>query len=103
VVQVLLAKDNIELDSKDKDKQTPLSWASQVGWSAVIEMLLATGQVDPDAKDTNGRTALSWVAGRSHTDKRVVELPSHKAMCTQIQTTIWVKPHVQWPQKMEII
>ena len=51
VVKLLLAKDGVDPDSKDRYGQTPLSWAAGNGHEAVVRLLLAKDGVDPDSKD----------------------------------------------------
>ena len=62
MVELLLATDKVELNSKDKRGHTPLCRAARNGHEAVVRLLLATGQVDIDAKDNSGQTALLWAA-----------------------------------------
>jgi ankyrin repeat protein len=46
---------------------TPLSWAAENGYNAIVHLLLAKDGVDPDLKDSQfGRTPLSWTAGGGH-------------------------------------
>ena len=49
VVELLLARHGVEVDSKDNGGRTPLSWAAKKGHKAV-----------------NGRTPLSWAVGGGH-------------------------------------
>ena len=72
MVKLLLAKDGVDLDSKDKDGRTPLSLAARIGHEAVVKLLLAKDGVDPDSEDICGRTPLSYTAGNGH--EAVVEL-----------------------------
>jgi len=67
VVKQLLARDGVDLDSKDKNGQTPLSWAAEKGYKAVVKQLLATDSVNLDSKDTQyGRTPLLWAAANGY-------------------------------------
>jgi ankyrin repeat protein len=50
-VKLLLAKDGMDPDFKDKYDPTPLSWAARNGQEAVVELLLAKDAVDPGYKD----------------------------------------------------
>jgi ankyrin repeat protein len=45
VVELLLQKDNIDLNSKDNNGQTPLSWAAEKGNKEVVELLLIKGGI----------------------------------------------------------
>jgi len=58
VVQLLLEK-GADIESKDTDGQTPLSWAAQDGCEAVVQLLLEKG-ADIESKDTDGQTPLLW-------------------------------------------
>lgn len=62
VVKRLLTTGKVDIDIKDNNSRTPLSWAAKQGHEAIVKLLLATGKVDVDAKDHNGRTPLSWAA-----------------------------------------
>jgi ankyrin repeat protein len=73
VVQRLLREDGIDLNSKDNDGRTPLSWAvAEKGNREVVDLLLKRGS-GINFQDDNGRTPLSWaVAVRGN--QEVVEL-----------------------------
>jgi hypothetical protein len=67
IVNLLLAKDNIDPDLKDSQYgRTPLSWAARDGHEAVVKLLLETGQVEVDSKDKDDPTPLSWAIEREH-------------------------------------
>ncbi|RFU23836.1 hypothetical protein B7463_g12501, partial [Scytalidium lignicola] len=72
VVELLLAKDDVDINSKDNDGQSPLTWAVQNEHEAIIELLLAKNDVDVNSKDNNGRTPLSFAAENG--DEAVVKL-----------------------------
>ena len=55
-VEVLLAKDGVDPDSKDLYGRTPLLCAANYGHAAVVEVLLAKDGVDPNSKDVDGWT-----------------------------------------------
>ena len=63
VVKLLLNTYNIEVDTKDENGRTVLSWAATQG-SEYVKMLLDTGKVDIDTKDMNGRTPLLWAVAK---------------------------------------
>jgi ankyrin repeat protein len=58
LIKLLLAEDGVDLDSKDKQGQTPLSWAVAKGHEAVVKLLLTEDAIDPDSKNIYGRTPL---------------------------------------------
>ena len=68
VVELLLAKERVDPDSKDNTySRTPLSWAARNGHEAVVKLLLAMERVDPDSKDNKySRTPLSYAAENGH-------------------------------------
>ena len=72
IIRLLLAADNVDVESKDRDSRTPLSWAAGNGHEAVVQLLLATDNVDVESKDRHGRTPLSQAAGNGH--EAVVQL-----------------------------
>jgi ankyrin repeat protein len=66
IVELLLATGNVDVDSKNKDGQTPLWWAASGGHEAVVKLLLATDKVDVDSRDNYGQTPLSRAAWAGH-------------------------------------
>ena len=65
-MKLLLETGKVDVDSKDSDSRTPLSWAAEFGQEAVVKLLLETGKVDVDSKDSDSRTPLSWAAQNRH-------------------------------------
>ncbi len=61
-MKLLLAKDRVDPDSKSNSGRTPLSWAAESGYHAVVKLLLVKDGVDPDSKSNSGQTPLSWAA-----------------------------------------
>ena len=62
VVKLLLEK-GADMESKDKDGRTSLSWAAQNGNEAVVKLLLEKG-ADLESKDNKySRTPLLWLHG----------------------------------------
>jgi ankyrin repeat protein len=59
------AEKGAELDSKDDDGRTPLSWAAALGYEAVAKLLLEKG-AELESKDDDGQTPLLWAAARGH-------------------------------------
>ncbi|POR33318.1 Uncharacterized protein TPAR_06484 [Tolypocladium paradoxum] len=68
VIQQLLETGKVDIDIKDKDGRTPLSWAAANGNEDIVPLLLTTGKVDIDTKDNDGRTPLSWAAAKGSED-----------------------------------
>ena len=65
VVKVLLKHDGIDVESRDDEGRTPLSWAASGGAFAVVDAFLGHGVgVDVNAKDNRGRRPLEWAAAR---------------------------------------
>jgi ankyrin repeat protein len=62
----------IEVNSKDEDGRTPLSWAAKEGHEAVVKLLLAISTIEVNSKDKNGQTPLSYAVEERH--KAVVKL-----------------------------
>jgi hypothetical protein len=50
----LISAGKVDMDSKDSEGQTPLSWAVGNGHEAIVKLLLDTGKVDADSKDSGG-------------------------------------------------
>jgi hypothetical protein len=66
VVELLLAKNGVDSDSKDSHRLTPLSWAARAGHAAVVKLLLDKGGVNINSKDYSERTPLLWAAREGH-------------------------------------
>jgi ankyrin repeat protein len=64
MVEMLLATNKVDADSKDIYGRTPLSFASAIGANHVVELLLATNKTNPDSIDIYGRTPLSFASQR---------------------------------------
>jgi ankyrin repeat protein len=65
VVKMLLETGEADMDSKDYDGQTPLSWAAEKGHEAVVKLLLERG-AQIESIDKYYRTPLSWAAENGH-------------------------------------
>ncbi|KAL1966142.1 hypothetical protein VTN77DRAFT_4890 [Rasamsonia byssochlamydoides] len=61
LVNVLLATRKVDINSRSKDGQTPLSWAAEKRHEAVVKLLLENG-ANTECKDKFGWTPLSWAA-----------------------------------------
>jgi ankyrin repeat protein len=62
VLQMLLAKDDVEPDSRNYLGRTPLSLAAENGHVAVVGLLVKQDNVDVDSQDPLGRTPLLYAA-----------------------------------------
>jgi ankyrin repeat protein len=63
----LLLENGADLEPKDSDGHTPLSWVVKKGHEAVVKLLLAKDGIEPDSRDTEyGRTPLSLDARNGH-------------------------------------
>lgn len=65
-MKLLLARDEVEPDSKNNRDRTPLSHAAGKGHEALVKLLLATDGVDRNPKDNKGWTPLSSAAWSGH-------------------------------------
>jgi ankyrin repeat protein len=45
-VKLLVETCKVDVDLKDKNGRTPLSWAAQNGHEAIVKLLVETGKVD---------------------------------------------------------
>ena len=72
VVQLLLARDDVEINTRSNNGQTPLSFAAGNGHKDVVKFLLARDKVDVNIKSMSGYTSLSFAAEKGHKD--VVQL-----------------------------
>ncbi|KAI0430926.1 hypothetical protein F5Y09DRAFT_306177 [Xylaria sp. FL1042] len=62
VFELFLATEAVDLDFKDINGETALSWAARSGHEALVELLLKKG-AGIDIQDTASRTPLSWATG----------------------------------------
>ena len=58
VVNILLGREEVNLDKPDRDGKTPLSHAALTGHEGVVKILLGREEVNPDKPDNRGRTPL---------------------------------------------
>ena len=62
VVQLLLAMEKVDIDSKDDLKRTPLMLAAASGHEGIVKQLLEMG-ANTEVNDRKyGRTPMSWAA-----------------------------------------
>jgi ankyrin repeat protein len=58
VVKLLLARDSVVPDSRDRRERTPLSSAAEKGHVAIVKLLIENEHTNPDSKDKYNRTPL---------------------------------------------
>ena len=66
VVELLMERDDVDVDSKNDWAETPLFLAAEHGHEAVVELLMERDDVDVDSKNSWGRTPLSIAAESGH-------------------------------------
>lgn len=66
VVELLLSRDDVDVNAKDLGDQTPLIYATMFGRRGVTELLLSRDGVDVNAKTLFGQTPLMWAARLGH-------------------------------------
>ncbi|KAF2183469.1 ankyrin, partial [Zopfia rhizophila CBS 207.26] len=67
VVKLLLAKDGVDVNSKDNKGWTPLSYAAGEGHEMVVKLLLVKDEIGVNSKDAYyKRTPLSYAAEKGH-------------------------------------
>lgn len=58
--------EEVEVETRDYDGRTSLSWAAKLGHVAVVKLLLYYGNAQVETRDNNDRTPLSWAAEGGH-------------------------------------
>ena len=66
MARLLLTRDGVDMNEKDRYGSTPLSSAAQYGHAGVIELLLAREDLDVNSMDKDRRTPLLLAVGRWH-------------------------------------
>ncbi|KAB8276988.1 ankyrin repeat-containing domain protein [Aspergillus minisclerotigenes] len=77
ILELLLAN-GADLDLKDGDGRTPLSWAARQGVIHTTQFLLERN-ADPNSRDTHGRSPLFWGVMTRHSQEIVKLLFQHGA------------------------
>ncbi|KIW15313.1 hypothetical protein PV08_05358 [Exophiala spinifera] len=72
VVKLLIANNEIDIDSENSQRRTPLSFAAELGHENVVKILLESGKVSADGRSNHGRTPFSYAASRGNV--RIAEL-----------------------------
>ena len=62
ILKLLLACDNINVNLRDNEDQTPLMLAVEIGIDEGVQLLLAHDDIRPNIRDIEGRTALHLAA-----------------------------------------
>jgi ankyrin repeat protein len=62
----LLLDQGAELNTKDSNGQTPLSWAIRSGHEPVVTLLVEKGADLLETKDNDSWTSLWWAVRRGH-------------------------------------
>jgi len=96
IVWLLLEREGVDADSKDRDGRTPLSWAARNGHEAVVKLLLEKG-AELETKSSNGQTPLSWAARSGR--EAVVELLVEKGVKLESKMAL-VRRRCHWLQRM---
>ena len=66
VVDILLARDDVDPSLENNRGQTLLSLAASNGREVVVNLLLARDNIDPNFRDKDGQTSLSLAASNGH-------------------------------------
>lgn len=72
VVQLLLSNDCVDVNSRDINGRTLLSWVAGVGNLERVKLLVAKDDIDRDMQDFDGRTPLTSAAMSGYVE--IVEL-----------------------------
>ena len=78
VVELLIVRDDVDVNIEDKEGRTTLSWAAGNGHEAVVKLLLEKGAVLESKDKSDSRTPLLWAAGNGH--EAVVKLLREKGV-----------------------
>jgi ankyrin repeat protein len=62
IVDKVLQREDVEVDSKDSERRKPFSIAAEMGHESIVQVLLQREEIDVDSKDSEGRTSFSFAA-----------------------------------------
>ena len=65
-MKIPVARDDVEVNTKDEDGHTLLSYAAKEGHEAVVKLRVARNDVDVNSKSEDGRSPLSYAAENGH-------------------------------------
>ncbi|KAJ9660151.1 hypothetical protein H2201_007058 [Coniosporium apollinis] len=94
VAAVVDSESNTEVDSKDEDGRTPLSWAALYGQEAVVKLLVERDDVYAESQDEEGLTPLLWAVIRGH--KAVVKLLVERGDVNADSKDEWGQTPLSW-------
>ncbi|KAF5698450.1 ankyrin repeat-containing protein [Fusarium mundagurra] len=77
---LLLNTDEVTINARDQDRQTPLWLAAKYGRTEAVKLLLHTGKANIMARDEFGRTSLSRAAEEGHVDVAQLLCRENEAM-----------------------
>ena len=63
VVKILVARDDVEVNTTDSEGRSPLLQAAEEGHEAVVKLLVARDDVEVNTKDETGRCLTPWKMG----------------------------------------
>ncbi|KAK2590289.1 hypothetical protein QQS21_012026 [Conoideocrella luteorostrata] len=66
IIKGLFVKYKVDINTKDNNNRTPLSWAAANGHETIVNALLAIGKADINVKDKYSQTPLLWAAKKGH-------------------------------------
>ena len=61
-----MEKEDLSIDTGDRKRRTPLSYAPYFGHKEIVQLLLDRTNVEADSKDTRGKTPLLYAAFQRH-------------------------------------
>lgn len=94
LTRLLLKVEGVDKNRKDKDGQTPLSYAAENGHETLVRILCEKG-VEMDSQDTRcGRSALSWAAVHGH--EEVVKILLESGVNVECKDTKYGRTPLFW-------